>query len=187
MTDFANYRKAVEKFKNEVVRRAKLNLGVTRRRISRRSTWKKTGSRWIPTSTKIKYKKGRSVASGKLQSSIRGKVNRKLNVEIYYESYGDFVQQGRRPKGNKMAPPKKIYQWTKMKRMRIQDIEKGGFKKESESARKGMAFAINRSINYFGIEPYPFLDMAVEETMKKEMKNLTEAWKKDMIDGINNK
>lgn len=90
MTDFANYKKALAKFRDEVVRRAKLNLGVTRRRIRRRSTWKKTSSGWKPTSTRIIYKKGRSVASGKLQSSIRGVVNAKMNVEIYYEKYGEI-------------------------------------------------------------------------------------------------
>ena len=51
--DFANFEKALKDLGSEIVRKARLNLGVVRQRKGYRSTWKKSGKKWTPTSTKI--------------------------------------------------------------------------------------------------------------------------------------
>lgn len=178
-----NLTKALNEFGSEAVRYMKLNLGVTRRRISRRSKWKKNGKKWRATSTKIKYRKGRSVATGKLQSSVKHKVVG-TKVQISMESYGDNVEYGRAP-NSKMAPPSSIYKWTQAKKIQLRDLKTGKFEKEDHKKRKAMAFQMNRSIAYFGIEPYPFRSMAITRALDEHRGKIAEAMIKDIQDGIN--
>jgi len=180
-----NLEKALDDFGSELVRYMRLNLGVTRNRISRRSKWKKNGSKWKATSTKIKKRKGNSVATGKLQASIRHKVE-DTKVQVYMESYGDNVEHGRAP-NRKMAPPSNIYKWTQAKKLKLRDLKTGKFVAESKPARKSMAFQINRSIGYFGIEPYPFRSMAYTRAISEHKNLIAAAFAKDIDDGLNDK
>jgi hypothetical protein len=182
--DFANFEKAVKRLGSEIVRRARLNLGVVRQRQGYRSTWKKSGKKWTPTSTKIVRSKRNSIASGKLRDSIRYQMSG-LNVGLYYEKYGDYVQSGRKGK-SKMAPPIAMRSYTKMKRLKPRDMKTGKFIKATESNMNSMAFMINRSMSYYGVPAYPFMDKAIEESYEKELQNLLEAFKKDLADGIDN-
>lgn len=179
-----NLQQALESFGSELARYMKLNLGAKRTKTGRRSTWKKIGKgQWKPKTTKTRKYRANSVASGKLQKSIRHKVVGS-KVQISMLEYGQFVEKGRMPK-SKMAPPSAIKQWTRNKKLKFRDLKTGKFKSETRSSRDGMAFAINRSIAYFGIEPFPFQLQALERAYKEHKENIMEAIKKDLQDGIN--
>lgn len=180
----SHLQKALEEFGSEFVRYMKLNLGATRNRISRRSTWKKNGKKWRATSTKIKRRKGNSVATGKLQGSIRHKVEG-TKVQIFMESYGDNVEYGR-PPNSKMAPPSNIYKWTQAKKIKLRNLKTGKFEPETKTGRKSMSFQMNRSIAYYGIEPFPFRAQAFTRAYKEHKDAIVEAFKKDIEDGFDN-
>lgn len=182
--DFANFQNALKQLGSEIVRKARLNLGVVRQRKGYRSTWKKKGKKWTPTSTKIVRTKRNSIASGKLRDSIRYQLN-DLNVGLYYESYGDFVQSGRKGK-SKMAPPLAMKSFVRMARIKPRDMETGRFKKATESNKNSTAFLINRSMSWYGVPAYPFMNRAIEDAYQQELSNLLEAFKKDLADGIDN-
>ena len=178
--DFANTKKALATIGTEIVRNMRLNLGAVRKRKSYRSTWK--GNK--PTSTKIKYRKSNSIASGKLWKSIKSRVTKNMTIEISQLSYGTYIEKGRRGKA-KIPPSKEIARWTKMKKIPVRDLETGKFKKTSKIAKSGQSFVIARSIAWYGIEAYPYQAMAVKKVIEKERGNLITALKKDIQDGIN--
>ena len=181
--DYPNFLDALVKFKDEVVRLSKLELGTFRKKPRRRSTWKKTGKGWKPTSTKVKYKPGNYVASGKLQSSISGKasVDKDGNAQILFqeESYGAFVRAGRKPKG-KFPPPNRIQEWAKVKRLPLRDLKTNEFTKSTPSKLKGRAFVIARSIAHFGIEPFDYAGKAYVAGFKKHEQKLRDALIRDI-------
>ncbi len=182
---YANVEKAVRFLGSEIVRRARLNLGVVRKRTGYRSTWKKSGKKWTPTSTKKVTSKRNSVATGKLQKSIRYELTPTLGLKLYYEKYGDYVQSGRKGK-SKGAPVGAIAKWSKMKRLKPRDMATGKFIAKSKGSVSSMNFMVNRSMAYYGVPAYPFMDKAIEESYDKELDNIYEAFKKDVADGLDN-
>ena len=182
---------ALEDFKNTIVRRAKLELGTTRPRERRRTQWKNVGTKkkpvWKVKSSVTKMKKGRYVASGKLQQSISGKLTSQgsmIQLQISQESYGENVEKGRKPKG-KQPPHSNIMKWMTSKRIKVQDLKTNKFVKQTASRKKGLAYVIARSIAEFGIKPFPYMDMAFEYAINKHLPLIENALKQDMENGIN--
>lgn len=184
--EFVNTQKALESFKDTIVRRAKLELGTERPRERRSAKWKRSGKGWKPTNVVVKKKRGRYVASGKLQQSIKGSVsvNPTFMVTIKQEDYGAFVEQGRKPK-SKFPPSSKIAGWTKIKRLKPRSFKTNKFIKATPSAVKGMNYVIARSIAHFGIKPFPYMDMALDYAIEKHIPEIEKAIAKDLGNGIN--
>ena len=112
-------------------------------------------------------------ASGKLSNSIQGEVKQMPNsIGVYFqmESYGNFQDKGvsgTKRKFNtpysyttKMPPPSKLDKW--IVRKGIAPRSKTG----KFQSRKGIQFAIARSIFYKGIKPSLFFTKPFEKAYK---------------------
>ena len=191
---FSNLKKALDDFGQEWTRLMRLELGAYRKKPRRRTKWKKVGKGWKPKMTTVKYKKGNFVNTGTLKDSIRTSVvlkpdlsNFKSLVGVDYAEHGDYVRNGRKGKKNrgKQPPPPVIADWSKMRRIKLQDLDKGGFVKESKSGRKGLGFVMGRSIAYFGIEPFDFVGLGYAEAIKRKGDDILKALVKDLGDEFN--
>ena len=137
--------KALEKFRDEVVKEAKAEL-----------------------------KRLKKDSSGKLSSSIQGEVKEFPNsIGVYFEmeEYGNFQDKGVSGKErkynteysykSKMPPPKAFDKWIVKKGIAPRDM-KGKFQ-----SRKGLQFAIARSVFKYGIKPSLFFTKPFEKAFKK--------------------
>ena len=126
--------------------------------------------------------------SGKLRDSLKGYVKESKNsIQISFEmdEYGFFQDRG--VKGtksgksldgykytNKMPPPKAFDKWAIKKGLAPRDI-KGKFK-----SRKGLNFAIARSVFEKGIKPTMFFTKPFEKYYKKLPEELIKKYGLDM-------
>ena len=137
--------KALEKFRDEVVKGARAEL-----------------------------KRQNKDTSGKLSSSIQGEVKEfKNSIGIYFEMepYGNFQDKGvsgTHKKYNtnysyksKMPPPSKLDKWIVRKGIAPRNAQ-GKFQ-----TRKGLQFAIAKNIFKFGIKPSLFFTKPFEKAFKK--------------------
>jgi len=137
--------KALEKFRDEVVKEAKAEL-----------------------------KRLKKDSSGKLSKSIQGEVKEFPNsIGVYFEmeEYGNFQDKGVSGKfkkynteysyKSKMPPPKAFDKWIVKKGIAPRDM-KGKFQ-----SRKGLQFAIAKSIFKYGIKPSLFFTKPFEKAFKK--------------------
>lgn len=174
-------------FAEEWVRRIRLNLGVVRKRKGYRNTWKKSGSAWILTGSKVRFFRSNSVASGNLQRGVKAKVA-KGKIQIIEPFYGEYVEKGRGKNGRR--PPSTAFNYydegyTKTKRIAARDLQSGRILSNTPAARNSQAFLMARSIGVHGIEPYPYKAKAFQETLAKHKSKLVEALEKDFLDGLN--
>jgi len=174
-------------FAEEWARRIRLNLGVVRKRKGYRNTWKKNGTSWILTGSKVRFFKSNSVASGNLQKSVKAKVS-KGTISIVEKAYGEYVEKGRMPNGKR--PPSQALDYfangyTKMKRILARDLKTGQVLPNSKSTRSSQAFLMARSIGVHGIEPYPYKAKAFQETWSKRKPEFTKALIKHFKNGLN--
>ena len=180
--EFPRLNKALDKQGKRAVQLAKLELGTYKPRPSRTSTW----NGMSPTSTKIKMKKRRAVATGKLQNSIRHDITTDdmPSVNMYFEDYGKYVEKGR--KAGKGMPPKELKQWIlKGKKLRFFNREKRQFEAMTPSKLNTLSFLINRSIKAFGILPNPFMRPAFVRSMTENFEKIEKAFARDMEDDLN--
>jgi len=137
--------KALEKFRDEVVKEAKAEL-----------------------------KRQNKNSSGKLAESIQGEVKEfKNSIGIYFEMepYGNFQDKGVSGKfkkydtdysyKSKMPPPSKLDKWIVRKGIAPRNAQ-GKFQ-----TRKGLQFAIAKNIFKFGIKPSLFFTKPFEKAFKK--------------------
>jgi hypothetical protein len=137
--------KALQKFRDEVVSQAKAEL-----------------------------KRQNKDTSGKLSQSIKGEVKEFPNsIGVYFdmEAYGNFQDKGVSGKEkkystpysykSKMPPPKAFDKWIVKKGIAPRDM-KGKFQ-----SRKGLQFAIARSVFKYGIKPSLFFTKPFEKAFKK--------------------
>ena len=126
--------------------------------------------------------------SGDLSKSIKGDVKQMPNsIRVFFEmnEYGFYPDRG--VKGtksgksldnfaytNKMPPPKAFDKWTVRKGIAPRDV-KGKFK-----SRKGLNFAIARSIFEKGIKPTMFFTKPFEKAYKQLPEELIEKYGLDM-------
>jgi hypothetical protein len=186
---FVNTKKALNTFVDTIVRRAKLELGTTRPRERRVTKWRNAGTKkkpvWKVKSSIVKMKRGRYVATGNLQKSIKGEVlgDSRFTIRVFQADYGANVEAGRLPK-SKMPPMSAIAGWTKTKRLQPRGKD-NKFIANSKTNRKGMNYVISRSIAEFGIKPFPYMDMALDYAVEKHIGDIRAAIQKDIQDGIN--
>ena len=126
--------------------------------------------------------------SGELSKSIKGDVKQMPNsIRVFFEmnEYGFYQDRG--VKGtksgksldnfaytNKMPPPKAFDKWTVRKGIAPRDV-KGKFQ-----SRKGLNFAIARSIFEKGIKPTMFFTKPFEKAYKQLPEELIEKYGLDM-------
>ena len=126
-------------------------------------------------------------ASGKLANSLKGSVKvakNSVDIEISMESYGEFQDKGvsgTKRKFNtpysyksKMPPPNVFDKWL-IKRGIAPRNEKGQFQ-----PRKGLAFAMPKSIQKKGIKPSLFLTKAYQKNYAKLNKDITTKYGMDV-------
>jgi len=173
--------KALEKQGERAVQLAKLEIGTYKPRPSRTSTW----NGMSPTSTNIKMKKRRAVASGELQKSIRYDIDTRdvPFVNMYFEDYGKYVEEGR--KAGKGVPPAALKKWiTKDRKMRFFNRKKRQFEAMTPSKLNSLMFMINRSIKAFGILPNPFMRPAFTRSMTENFEAIEKAYAEDITDEL---
>lgn len=126
--------------------------------------------------------------SGDLSKSIKGDVKQMPNsIRVFFEmnEYGFYQDRGvKGTKGgksldnfaytNKMPPPKAFDKWTVRKGIAPRDV-KGKFQ-----SRKGLNFAIARSIFEKGIKPTMFFTKPFEKAYKQLPEELIEKYGLDM-------
>jgi hypothetical protein len=106
------------------------------------------------------------VASGRLRDSIEYKVNAQGKISFTYAPEGKWVTLGRR-KGSKQPPTAPIERWIKQKSIRGRDPKTGRFISD-----KSLAYLIARGIKRDGIEPLPFMKLAIDQSIKQLGKSL---------------
>lgn len=157
--------KLLDQFGSEVVERAARNLGAYRT---------------------IDGKRRRRVASGRLKSDLTFKIKSRYNNPIISFTtksretgqYADVIEYGRKP--NSTPPPiAPILKWIEIKGIRPRN-EKGGFVKNTESARLSMARAISKSIGRKGIKGIMYYNDAVRDTLDDYGKEFLLALQRDI-------
>jgi hypothetical protein len=176
---------------NFMAKAAQLTLQAKHTRTAIRSKWKKVGESWEPDGAPTKQKfRANYVASGNLVRSIQP-IAEGLEFGIQFDSYGQNIIDGRQPfgknKGGKYIPPSALREWGKMRNLRPKDTKTGQFIKNTESNRKGMLFAINRKIKWFGIEPFDFVKMPRRYTLDKYTQPIKDAIRQDITNSIKNR
>jgi hypothetical protein len=117
------------------------------------------------------------VASGKLRDSVKVNVVKSgdiTEIQILMEYYWQWVQSGR-SRGKGYVPVGSLMKWIKDRGI---TPNKGDI--------KGMAYAISKNINKFGIRPANFLDLSLEKIMNDQriIDALGEATYDDLINAI---
>lgn len=187
--DFPLTEKALREMADYQVRRAKLELGVVRKRKRVKAKWEDG----VPKTFTIKESRGRAVASGALQKSISYallKEDGRFRIPFVALHYALDVEKGMPPfKKGFVIPPnrvsrKAIGRWIKAKRLRPRDLKTNQFIKMTKANMNSMEFLITRSISYFGREPLPFMQTAKEAAAEKYLPSVRDAFKADLSENI---
>ena len=142
----------------------------------------------VVQASKDNLKKLKKDTTGKLSKSIKSDVKQMPNsIRVFFEmnEYGFYQDRGvKGTKGgksldnfaytNKMPPPKAFDKWTVRKGIAPRDV-KGKFK-----SRKGLNFAIARSIFEKGIKPTMFFTKPFEKSYKQLPQELIDKYGLDM-------
>ena len=123
----------------------------------------------VVTNAKSILTSNKKIASGKLVSSVRYTINAQGKIFFIYAPEGKWVTLGRR-KGSKQPPPAPIEAWIKQKGLKGRDPKTGRFITD-----KSLAYLIARGIKRDGIEPLPFMKMAISQAIKQLGKSLKTA------------
>jgi hypothetical protein len=105
-------------------------------------------------------------ASGRLIASIKYNINAQGKISFTYAPEGKWVILGRR-KGAKQPPTSAIETWIKQKGLKGRDPKTGRFITD-----KSLAYLIARGIKRDGIEPLPFIKLAIDQSIKQLSKSL---------------
>jgi len=159
-----------------IVERAQLELGTTR---------------------SINGKKVRRVASGDLRKNLQYTINGKnilFGAKPPSNDYASFVHYGVNGTkksqgsqfsfGSKQPPSSPILRWMKQKGIKVRNQD-GSFAKQTESAKKGLAFVIARKIKEQGITPLPYYDMAIKYAFQTQKDLIEKALVKDIELNLN--
>ena len=120
----------------------------------------------VVTNAKSILTRSKKIASGRLVNSIRYNINPQGKISFLYATEGKWVTLGRR-KGSKQPPPAPIEQWIKQKGLKGRDPKTGRFITD-----KSLAYLIARGIKRDGIEPLPFMKLAIDQSIKQLGKSL---------------
>lgn len=120
----------------------------------------------VVTNAKSILTRNRKIASGRLVNSVRYSINSQGKISFLYATEGKWVTLGRR-KGAKQPPTAPIEAWIKQKGIRGRDPKTGRF-----ISNKSLAYLIARGIKRDGIEPLPFMKLAIKQSIKQLSKSL---------------
>ena len=120
----------------------------------------------VVTNAKSILTRNRKIASGRLVNSVRYSINSQGKISFLYATEGKWVTLGRR-KGAKQPPTAPIEAWIKQKGIRGRDPKTGRF-----ISNKSLAYLIARGIKRDGIEPLPFMKLAIDQAIKQLGKSL---------------
>lgn len=127
---------------------------------------------------------GNKISSGTLRNSIEANVQEGTDgfdvINISMAEYGQWVQSGRLP-GKKGIPISVIEKWIKQRKLKGRNQKNGRYITD-----RSFAFAIQKNIMKFGIQPSNFLDVAIEDIMNNnEILNLLgDAGYDDLINAL---
>lgn len=171
--EFSNLKELLNEFVTEVVHEAQKNIGATQKV----STFKVS-----KTITK------NFVASGKLKSGLRGKVNSDMSLSFYVvgsaKKYAQVIEHGQKgtktmptddpyymPSKNattaKMPPSKMIFKWMEKKNIKYRDKDGKFIPKPSKSKREGIAYAIAKAIQERGRVGLHYFEHAYIDVLSK--------------------
>ena len=103
--------------------------------------------------------RGKKRAAGTLYNSVSYKIDPgTLQIDFYYEDYGEDVERGRKP--GKFPPPPAIAAWAKVK-----GIPQFRDKKGRYISNDSRTFLLSRAIAKKGIRPFPFFTDAIEDSI----------------------
>ena len=119
----------------------------------------------VVTNAKSILTSNKKIASGKLVNSVRYTIDPQGKISFLYATEGKWVTFGRR-KGSKQPPIAPIEQWIKQKGLKGRD-SRGRFITD-----KSLAYLIARGIKRDGIEPLPFMKLAIDKSIKQLGKSL---------------
>jgi hypothetical protein len=120
----------------------------------------------VVTNAKSILTRNRKIASGRLVNSVRYSINSQGKISFLYATEGKWVTLGRR-KGARQPPTAPIEAWIKQKGIRGRDPKTGRF-----ISNKSLAYLIARGIKRDGIEPLPFMKLAIKQSIKQLGKSL---------------
>ncbi len=187
---FANTLEVLNKYGEEVVRRAKMNLNITLTIPTAKATGWRNGQ---PTGVKKGTKKRRVSASGKLRDSIAYEIKEtdtEVMVNVLGADYWEVVDKGRKPKLSKGASPVKgvpvdtLAKWSETKKIKPRDLNTGKFIKNTPKNRQAMNFLMNRKIRWFGTAPTQFMTYALNDARSIFEDEITQAVLKDVAKNI---
>ena len=119
----------------------------------------------VVTNAKSILTSNKKIASGRLVNSVRYTIDPQGKISFLYATEGKWVTFGRR-KGSRQPPTAPIEQWIKQKGIKGRD-SRGRFITD-----KSLAYLIARGIKRDGIEPLPFMKLAIDQSIKQLGKSL---------------
>lgn len=128
----------------------------------------------------------RAVATGTLKNSLAYRLNikgKEVGIQVFArgdaKNYYEVVEFGR-GKGKTPPPTQAIYDWMKIKPIRLRDTGTGRFKKETDEERWHVARLIAKAIGRDGIEGRRSFDEAISLIMPEFNSKLSDAYNKDL-------
>lgn len=156
-------------------------------------------AKYVIQQARTNLTKGKKNVTNELYNSLKYKIvptPEGLNLIIYMNEYGDFIDQGVKgakpslvKKGKQKAPNspfafktkkppmKPIMQWAKQRNIRLRD-KKGKFKKGNY---RSIGFILQKFIFAQGIKPSFFFTKPFQQAFKRLPGGLGEAFSKDII------
>ena len=129
----------------------------------------------VVTNAQSILKSNNKLATKRLVNSIAYRIESNGKIIFTYAPEGKWVTQGRKkypgrgvnPKGQFVAS---IKEWTKVRGIQGRDSKTGRF-----ISQDSLAYLIARGINNSGIEPLPFMKLAINQAIKQLGKSLKTA------------
>ena len=126
----------------------------------------------VVTNAQSILKSNNKLATKRLVNSIAYRIESNGKIIFTYAPEGKWVTQGRKkypgrgvnPKGQFVAS---IKEWTKVRGIQGRDSKTGRF-----ISQDSLAYLIARGINNSGIEPLPFMKLAINQAIKQLGKSL---------------
>ena len=122
--------------------------------------------------------RGGKIASGKLLNSVEVSVEQhgyRYDVVLHLEDYWKWVESGRPP--GKLPPVSKILEWVLVKPVLPQPSMTGRI-----PTPQSLAWAIAKTIEKKGVEPFPALANTVPATVDSFSQRIAEAFAQDVAD-----
>ena len=178
----------LKKFGTRVVKLARINLGASKMIDGKKRVTNNTGALSSSLGFSLKQKR-----------SLSGQFSTGFDLEFTSSvDYADFMEQGVRgsestkPSARKSPfkfksrnlPQGVMMKWIETKPIRLRDLGTGKFSKNSESAKKQLAFLLGRSIATKGLSARNYFKDAIEMAIPKNGNDVAIAMGNDFIKKI---